>query len=654
MGIGPWPGVGVILLFFEFAGMAPATAAPAVIFFNGGMGGASALTTSQINGARASGMTTVVIFNLGVDANGNFNFAGIVCSNGIYTGPSNWGPLLAQCRASPSSVKRIEMCIGGWGDPSWSHIKNMIAAHGTGSGTVLYQNLLALKAALNIDAIDNDDEYTYDPVSTIQFGLMCASAGLKSTLCPYTNPGYWQAVKSGLGANCDQVYLQCYSGGAGNSPATWNGYFGGLKVIAGYWDSERNPTFVTNMLAWKNAGAAGGFLWPSCTGCSPPADGNEMAQYGYWIQNIFNSVTIPVTAADVTGGQVAFTASSFVGSGFAYRWQVIKSGVTNLIPGATNLSLTLSNLQLTDSATYQVQASNATGVFFGSTSSLAVSSRPLPVNNVITAYAAQTGLGYGFYLTPSWTVAPGSLIAGMAPGTNGPGDFSDPYANECGTVAALTDGSTGYFQELPGNGGSPTEVACGPNAGQFVIYPLRASAYGYNVTNITVYGGWGDAGRDQQAYTVSYSKVASPGTFAPLGVVNYNPSNPLAAASATRATLTAASGYLATNVAALKFDFATPPPENGYAGYSEIQVFGAPNLPPAVATSTAAAMVSATNVAVNIGGMVIGRNYQVQSTTNLASGVWTAETDFMASATSATITNAVGNSGLMFYRVQGH
>src|ERR1700744_420249 len=141
-----------------------------MIFFNGGMGGASALTSSQINGVRASGMTTMVIFNMGVDTNGNFNFTGIICSNGVYLGPSNWGALLTLCRAQPSSVNRIEICVGGWGDPSWANIKNRIATDGTNSNTVLYKNLAALKNALHIDAIDNDDESTYDSASTVKFG----------------------------------------------------------------------------------------------------------------------------------------------------------------------------------------------------------------------------------------------------------------------------------------------------------------------------------------------------------------------------------------------------------------------------------------------------------------------------------------------------
>ena len=559
-----------------------------MIFCNGGMGNVGGLTTSQISGLRASGMNTMVIFNMDVATNGDFISGGTICSNGVYVGPSNWGSLLSQCRTQPSSIARIEICIGGWTDPSWTNIKNLITANGTNASTVLYQNLLGLKNALGIDAIDNDDESAYDSASTVKFGQMCAAVGLKSTLCPYTNPSYWQAVKAGLGTNCDQVYLQCYDGGAyntnNNNIATWNTYFGGLKVVAGYWDWERDYTFLNVMQIAKNNGAAGGFLWPSCTGCSPPADGNEMAQYAAWILDTFNPVVMPVTAADVVGSQVTF-AISLAGNN-TYQWQVIKAGVTNNIPGATNATLTLANLQLTNSASYQAQVSNAAGVFISSSGSLTVSSAPAAVNNVITSYAGQTGLAYGLPLTPTWTLASGSIIYGQSPsGTNG--NFNLETFGAGRNVNELTAGDSLTISQ-PGGVTSTNYVTCGNNgvSGSLVIYSLtNTSAGGYNLTNITVYGGWKDNGRDQQAYTVYYSQISAPATFILLGGVNYNPANLASLPSATRATLTPASGWLATNVAAVKFDFTSPASENGYCGYAEIGLFGIA-LSPRLSTDT--------------------------------------------------------------------
>jgi len=252
--------------------------ATAVMFCPGNMGYPDGLTTAEINGYRASGMNTMILFSMSVAANGDFMYGGHpIVQNGTYNGPSNWPGLLSQCRVAPSSVGRIEMCIGGWGDASFANIRSRISADGTGSGSVLYRNLQALKTGLGIDAIDYDDEQTYDSGSAVSFGNMVGAVGMKVTLCPYTNAPYWQAVKAGVGA-VDAVYLQCYDGGAGDDPGVWNNYFGGMKVIPGYWDWERDTTFLNKMAAWKNNGSIGGFLWPSNTGGNPPADGNEMLQ----------------------------------------------------------------------------------------------------------------------------------------------------------------------------------------------------------------------------------------------------------------------------------------------------------------------------------------------------------------------------------------
>ena len=278
--------------------------AAAVMFCPGNMGYVDGLTTAEINGYRASGMTTMILFTMSVSANGDFTYGGNpICSNGSYVGPSNWPSLLSQCKTAPSSIGRIEMCIGQWGDASFGNIKNRIAADGTGSGTVLYRNLQALKNVLGINAIDFDDELTYDSGSAVSFGNIINAVGMKVTLCPYTNPGYWQAVKAGLGNIVDAVYLQCYDGGAGDDPAVWNNYFGGMKVIPGYWDWERDATFQNKMNAWKNNGCQGGFLWPSNTGGNPPADGGEMLQYANWIHAAMDNNTTPNFNAVASEGQ---------------------------------------------------------------------------------------------------------------------------------------------------------------------------------------------------------------------------------------------------------------------------------------------------------------------------------------------------------------
>jgi len=281
---------------------------------------------------------------------------------------------------------------------------------------------------------------------------------------------------------------------------------------------------------------------------------------------------LPATAADVVGSQVSFQAVCNVLVSLSYQWQKIRGGVTNNIAGATNATLTLTNLQLTDTASYQLVTTNANGVAVSSSGALTVSSVPAPVNNVIRAYADQTGLGASFGdFTPTWTLASGNLIAGLAP-SSAIGSFSQEWPGR--DPNSLTAGGSLTIGTTPNGSTSVNYVTCGSSGGQSLIYTLPASANGYDLTNITIYGGWLNNGRDQQAYTISYATATAPGTFITLGSANYLPSVPSGVQSATRATWTASSGYLATNVAAVKFDFTTPAGENGYEGYSEIGLFG--------------------------------------------------------------------------------
>jgi hypothetical protein len=338
-----------------------------------------------------------------------------------------------------------------------------------------------------------------------------------------------------------------------------------------------------------------------------------------------------------------------------YQWQVISGGTTNNIAGATTPTLTLTNLQLTNTASYELVASNALGVTASAPAFLTVSNLPADVNNIITTVANQTGLGSGTF-TPVWTVATnGSLIAGQAPSSSS-GNFSMEVSGR--SVNFLTGGGNNSLTQIPSSAGYSTStnyVTCGNGAGSLLIYTLAGWATGYNLTNITVYGGWADAGRDQQAYTVYYSTMTAPTNFIALTSVNFNPSNPANAQSATRVALSPATGALATNVAAVKFDFTTPTSENGFCGYSQINVFGTVNLPPAVpANLSATFQAGQTGFILNVGSLVVGRNYTLQSTTNLTSAGWSTETNWIATQATTALTNSTANSPQKFYRIVGN
>lgn len=279
---------------------------------------------------------------------------------------------------------------------------------------------------------------------------------------------------------------------------------------------------------------------------------------------------------------------------------------------------------------------------------------PVPPSVVITT-TNQTGNGTGTFF-PSWSVVTnGSLIAGESPGT-ALGNFSEEATGR--NVNVLTSRNNLGLTQIPGNPGYPITtstnyVTCGNGygAGSELIYTLPVSANGYDLTNITVYGGWADNGRDQQAYTVYYSTVTAPTNFISLAVVNYNPAIAGGIQSATRVTLASSVGVLASNVAAVKFDFTQPGSENGFCGYGAITVFGtASSEPPITVNGTLAA--GKAGFIMNIGGLLPSHNYAIQSTTNLASATWVAETNFIVTQSESTVTILTTNCPEKFYRVK--
>jgi hypothetical protein len=328
----------------------------------------------------------------------------------------------------------------------------------------------------------------------------------------------------------------------------------------------------------------------------------------------------PQTASDVVGGQITMFAN-FVNQ-TSLQWQ--KNG-TN-ISGATSPTLTLNNLQLADTAGYSLLASNAAGAVSSAACVVTVNPVPAPVNNAIVAFAAQTMAANSF--TPTWDSSSltSSLIFGASPSSSGIGDFTALFNNEGASLpSVLTDGTFGTVDF--GNTGNHAIFTCigsDTNTGNFVIYTLTGSANGYDITNIMSSGGWNDQGRDQQAYTVSYSIVAAPTNFISLAVVNYNPVNP-DGVSVDRVTITPSTGALAHNVAALKFDMTSPSGENGYSGYSEISVFGLASGSLVVSPSVGSVTKSGNDLIVTgTGGFPPNSAYTWLATTNLTPPViWT-------------------------------
>jgi hypothetical protein len=208
-----------------------------------------------------------------------------------------------------------------------------------------------------------------------------------------------------------------------------------------------------------------------------------------------------------------------------------------------------------------------------------VGNSPAPVNNVIVNYAGQTG-----NLSDAWTINTNTDLiygfqSGWGPGTfiEGAGNFGMDFGNYnpvlLDTNIDVGDQSTDF-------------VTCGlsyTGTGLSMTYTLDSQTYGYDVTNITVYGGWLNGNRNEQEYQVLYSTVSAPSTFISLVTPDYKANDPSSGPSATRVTLVPATGVLAQNVYAVEFNFNTAyNPENGWEGYSAITIGGTPSAAPAL------------------------------------------------------------------------
>jgi hypothetical protein len=289
--------------------------------------------------------------------------------------------------------------------------------------------------------------------------------------------------------------------------------------------------------------------------------------------------TLPATGSDVVGSQVTFVAGFDSSKPMSYQWRKDTGSGPVDISGATNTTLTLTGLQVSDTAAYSLSASNDLGVATSTASTFTVNPVPAASGGIIVAPANQTSFGSTF--TPTWTIEPGSLIAGATPTTIGSGSF---VIEASGGVPILTDGIFGWAGV-----GSHSFASCGVGAGTTLTYTLPGSATGYDLSKIVTYGGWADNGRDQQHYTVFVSTVANPTNFTQLTTVSYNPSIAAGVPSADRVTITPAPAVsLAQNVAAVRFTFTTPTGENGWSGYAELSVFGAASRLLRVNSTTAA------------------------------------------------------------------
>jgi len=125
---------------------------------------------------------------------------------------------------------------------------------------------------------------------------------------------------------------------------------------------------------------------------------------------------VPVNAIGFVGGQVTFTAVFSNAPAAVFQWKKISAGVAFDIPGATNMTLTLTNLQLADAASYWLKAANAANrhaITYTAARWLVVCRTPAETNTIVTILAAQAALSNRSTFTPTWIAATNNnLVSG--------------------------------------------------------------------------------------------------------------------------------------------------------------------------------------------------------------------------------------------------
>lgn len=162
------------------------------------------------------------------------------------------------------------------------------------------------------------------------------------------------------------------------------------------------------------------------------------------------------------------------------------------------------------------------------------------------------------------------LVQGAAPSAQT--DVGQAFTEEASTgVAALTDGNVDTFYGDQTDASDHSAYLVG-DGGDSLTYDLGGS---YDLESIVIFGGWNDGGRDHQLYEVLLSTDGG-ANFNSLGSVDSNngifgtDTTPVS----TRAEFVDDAGILAAGVTHVRVDFGES--ENGYSGYTEIDVNAIP------------------------------------------------------------------------------
>jgi hypothetical protein len=244
------------------------------------------------NDLRLSGFNTIVLSSFYIHENGDVysgDSRNPIIHDGKYIGDKEWLRRIASLRHKPGSVTRIEILLEGrwYNQPpntydfirDWSDSTRQIPGivTGTGNNSTLYTIAKLFKDDLGVDAVSIDDESVYDSVSVLRLGSMLHRLDLHMSLCPFSHIPYWKTlIKGSEKGLIDAIYLQCYDGGARNTPGRWVDSLGldiplypiflcrgSFSTCATNHNSKSPAEIKAEMIRFKTTdpGMSGGAIW---------------------------------------------------------------------------------------------------------------------------------------------------------------------------------------------------------------------------------------------------------------------------------------------------------------------------------------------------------------------------------------------------------
>jgi hypothetical protein len=179
-----------------------------------------------------AGVTTIILWSIHVHPGGDlylndtlFVQDGAIqyATDGKSGVNPNFPQLVSALLGSGGSVRDLLLSVGAWGTTgdftNWLNAREQVKT-----------NLAVLQSTFGVTGVDFDYEGNYsaqDATMIVTLTLDVGALGLFATYCPYTDQSFWTGCLTSVYQQNNQrqivkwMNLQCYAGGAGNSPTDW-------------------------------------------------------------------------------------------------------------------------------------------------------------------------------------------------------------------------------------------------------------------------------------------------------------------------------------------------------------------------------------------------------------------------------------------------